>query len=194
MDNMCSDSQSLKNEESKECKNIQKDDNSERKSVFKFTSPVFRNFTQPINRCKRYDSTSEDDFVSNKINQTQTAKSSRKSFNEGKSEYDNICPLNLNSSPLFSSVERGRSTEIQTIGSLLKGDYFELHLKNNWPPHPVSSEKKLRNPFEALGMDEKDISWASSMASPPPDIIPSEELNTKEKETLLPEEGFRNVS
>ncbi|KAK6629416.1 hypothetical protein RUM43_003233 [Polyplax serrata] len=60
------------------------------------------------------------------------------------------------------------------------------------PIDAFQESSKTCNIYENLCMNDQDISWVSSMASPPAEI-PGSHFNTIERATFLPEDKFQNI-
>lgn len=140
---------------------------------------------------------SDGDFPSYQINQSVKSKASNKNESEIN---DLILPFSPMFSPVLVSQRKFRppSSSSRTFGKkyTLEKSSRNMCIAFNFNSENAifsKSKQTVLNGFEALRMNDKDVSWASSMATPAPEI-PSNDFNTIEKATFFPDENFQKVS
>jgi len=92
-------------------------------------------------------------------------------------------PLNLR---FPSSLISSRISISAPVQYLFEKEYLE---ENNY--RSTAPDVLQRSAFKALGMSEKNISWASSMESLVAEVEPRSEFNTIERATFFPNSRLR---
>ena len=132
------------------------------------------------------------EIPSYQINQSVSSKkTNNKSDNDSS---DIFLPFTPVFSPISVFNKQFQPPSIHSLGTIAKKCNVNLFNSNSCSSSDEINieEKRKQGPFKSLQMADKDISWASYMASPPPKP-PFSQFNTIEKATFFPEEKFQKV-
>lgn len=175
------------------------DDKVDIKNVFpSSTFKIANHRTNPIQSSSRscYSESSDYDLPSYQINQSVTKCRTASTTDQESNEI--VLPFSPVFSPVAISLQKFRPPTIHSLGSVAKKSNrdtaFNNFTKIKKPEVDALNKSQTQSSvFDKLLMTDKDISWASSMASPPPAEVPIGDFNTIEKATFFPEEKFQKV-